>query len=97
MVMVSHGEDPLAEIRAIQPEQKTIDQRLDDLERRGVLVGSDQARRPLAPVANRPGALKRFLDERNERSPRQPRRRVVLPPGGGAVRRPGSAVSGPGS
>ena len=66
MVMVSQGEDPVAEIRTIQPEQKTIDQRLDDLERRGVLVRSGRARKPLAPVANRPGALKRFLDERGE-------------------------------
>ena len=66
VVMVSHGEDTVAEIRAIQPEQKTIDQRLDDLERRGVPVGSGRARKPLVPVANRPGALKRFLDERGE-------------------------------
>ena len=66
VVMVSHGEDTVAEIRAIQPEQKTIDQRLDDLERRGVPVGSGRARKPLAAVANRPGALKRFLDERGE-------------------------------
>ena len=66
VVMVSHGEDTVAEIRAIQPEQKTIDQRLDDLERRGVPVRSGRARKPLAPVANRPGALKRFLDERGE-------------------------------
>ena len=66
VVMVSHGEDTVAEIRAIQPEQKTIDQRLDDLERRGVPVGSGRAGKPLAPVANRPGALTRFLDERGE-------------------------------
>ncbi len=65
-VTVSHRGEPVAEIRAIQPGPKTIDQRLDDLERRGVLVGSGRARKPLAPVASRPGALKRFLDERNE-------------------------------
>ena len=66
-VTVSHRGEPVAEIRAIQPGPKTIDQRLDDLERRGVLVrGAGRARKPLAPVANRAGALKRFLDERNE-------------------------------
>ena len=65
-VTVSHRGEPVAEIRAIQPGPKTIDQRLDDLERRGVLVGSGRARKPFAPVANRPGALERFLDERNE-------------------------------
>jgi hypothetical protein len=48
----------------------TIDQRLDDLERRGVLVRSGRTRKPFAPVADRPGTLKRFLDERDQgRSP----------------------------
>ena len=47
----------MAEIRSIQPGPATIDQRLDDLERRGVMVGSGQIKRPLAPVATRPGAL----------------------------------------
>ena len=65
-VTVSHRGEPVAEIRAIQPVPKTLDQRLDDLRRRGVLVGGGRTRRPLAPVANRSGALKRFLDERNE-------------------------------
>ena len=65
-VTVSHRGEPVAEIRAIQPEPKTIDQRLEDLERRGVLVGSGGKRRPFAPVADRPGALRRFLDERDE-------------------------------
>ena len=56
----------MAETRAIPADPKTIEQRLEDLERRGVLVRSGQALRPRRPVANRPGTLKRFLGERNE-------------------------------
>ena len=64
-VTVLHRGKPVAEIRAIPTDPKTIEERLEDLERRGVLVRSGQAP-SLAPVANRPGALKRFLSERNE-------------------------------
>ena len=56
---------PADEARAIQPGPATIDQRLDDLERRGALVVSGQTRTLLAPVAKRSGALKRFLAERD--------------------------------
>ena len=63
---VLHRGEPVAEIRAINPGPKTIEQRLEDLERRGALVRSARGPRPQGPVANRPGALKRFLSERNE-------------------------------
>ena len=64
-VTVSYRGEPVAEIRPIQPEAATIEERLDDLERRGVLVRSSLARRPLQAVARRAGALERFLAERN--------------------------------
>ncbi len=64
-VTVSYRGEPVAEIRPIQPEPATIEQRLEDLERRGVLVRSSLARRPLPVVARRAGALDRFLTERN--------------------------------
>ena len=63
-VTVSYRGEPVAEVRPIQPEPATIDQRLEDLERRGVLVRSSA--RPAASVARRPGALERFLAERND-------------------------------
>ena len=65
-VTVLHRGKPVAEIRAIHPGPKTIEQRLEDLERRGALVRSARGPRPAGPVANRPEALKRFLSERNE-------------------------------
>ena len=65
-VTVSYRGEPVAEIRPLQPEPATIEERLEDLERRGVLVRSSLARRPLQVVTRRPGAVERFLTERNE-------------------------------
>ena len=64
-VTVSYRGEPVAEVRPIQPEPATIEQRLGHLERRGVLVRSSGRRRPLQAVARGAGALKRFLAERN--------------------------------
>ncbi len=64
-VTVSHRGEPVAEIRPIQPEPATIEQRLEDLERRGVLVGSSEPRRPLRAVIRRTGVLESFLAERS--------------------------------
>lgn len=65
-VTVSYHGEPVAEIRPLQPEPATIEERLEDLERRGVLVRSSLARRPLQVVTRRPGAVERLLTERNE-------------------------------
>ena len=65
-VTVSYRGEPVAEIRPITPKPTTIEERLEELERRGVLVRSAVPERPLAPVVRRPGALKRFLAERGE-------------------------------
>jgi len=65
-VVTYHGE-PIAEIRPIETAMGgTFEDRLEELRARGVLVGG---RKPTAddfkPVAHRPGALQRFLDERD--------------------------------
>lgn len=65
-VTVSYRGEPVAEIRPLQPEPTTIEERLEDLERRGVLVRSSLARRPLQVVTRRASAVERFLTERNE-------------------------------
>lgn len=64
-VTVSYRGEPVAEIRAIQREPRSLEARLGELERQGIVVPSGQAKAPLAPLGRRPGALKRFLDERN--------------------------------
>lgn len=65
-VTVSYHGEPVAEIRPTQRGPETIEERLDELERRGIIVASGQPKRQLSALANRPGALQRFLDERNE-------------------------------
>ena len=65
MVTVSYRGEPVAEIRPIQEEPATIEARLADLERRGVLTRPTQPRLRLKPVAHRPEALQRFLAERH--------------------------------
>jgi prevent-host-death family protein len=62
---VSYHGEPVAEIRPLESEPaKTIEQRLKMLEERGVLSrgrGVPRFRR----IARRPGALRRFLEERD--------------------------------
>ena len=66
-VTVSYRGEPVAEIRAIQRSKTpTLDDRLDDLERRGALVRTRQSNRQFRMVARKPGALARFLTERSE-------------------------------
>ena len=64
-VTVSYRGEPVAEIRSIAPGRQTLDQRLDDLTRRGVIVSSGQPREPFRALERRPGALRRFLAERD--------------------------------
>ena len=64
-VTVCHRGEPVAEIRPIQQQPQTIAERLDELERRRILVRSREPRKPLAAVARRAGALDRFVAERD--------------------------------
>ena len=64
-VTVTYRGKPVAEIRPIEPRPRTIEERLDELERRGELVRSREPRAPLRPIAHVPGALERFLADRN--------------------------------
>ena len=64
-VTVSYRGAPVAEIRPVG-RNSTLDERLEDLERSGVLVRPAIPRQTFRPVARRPGALARFLAERGE-------------------------------
>ena len=56
-VTVSYRGEPMAEIRTIQRHrQQTIEERLDDLQRRGVLVRSGAPRLAFQLVARRAGS-----------------------------------------
>ena len=59
-----HGE-PVAELRPVTKGEGGLAARLKELEERGVIVPAVNSRAPLKAIAKRPGALKRFLDERD--------------------------------
>jgi prevent-host-death family protein len=64
VVVTFHGE-PVAEIRPIEKRGEGLTARLDDFADRGVLVRPLQLPQQTATVARKPGALKRFLAERD--------------------------------
>lgn len=63
-VHISYHGKPVAEIRPIAGKKKTLAEHLEELERRGVIVPARDRNAPIEPIAHRPGALQRFLDER---------------------------------
>lgn len=64
-IAISDHGVPVAEIRAIRPRHATIEERLAWLEARGELVRPPAGvRSDLTPGEPRPGALARFLAER---------------------------------
>ncbi len=65
-VTVSSRGEPVAEIRPISRRPSTLEERLEELERSGVIVRPGGRRQPLEAVVRRTGALDRFLAERNE-------------------------------
>lgn len=65
VIVTLHGQ-PVAEIRPIAPAHD-LATRLSGLADRGILIrpDPDAQARPVRTVARRPGALRRFLAERN--------------------------------
>lgn len=63
-VTITYRGEPVAEVRPIREEARTIEERIAEMEQRGVIVGSGRPHGKLRPLARRPGALKRFLRER---------------------------------
>jgi prevent-host-death family protein len=66
VVVTLHGE-AVAEIRPVESGHAGLKGRLDQLADRGILVRPGPHEPPdVRPVARRPGALARFLADRNE-------------------------------
>jgi prevent-host-death family protein len=66
-VMVTWHGEPIAEIRPIEQDfREGWAARLAELERRGVLRMPAHTGAPIQPVTMRPGALERFLKERDD-------------------------------
>ena len=64
-VTISYRGKPVAEMRSIQQKPATVEERLEELEQRGVPV-RPSGRRSLKVVEPRAGVLKRFLAERSD-------------------------------
>jgi len=63
LVITVHGQ-PAAELRPVEAEGKGLKDRLAQMAERGVLVKREGPAK-LEPVARRPGALRRFLAQRD--------------------------------
>jgi prevent-host-death family protein len=64
VVYITYRGREVAEIKPIEREE-TFEERLEKLRKRGVIVDALDRKAPLNPIARRPGALKRFLEERD--------------------------------
>ena len=64
VVVTLHGE-PVVELRPIAQHGDGLSARMDELADRGLLVRPDSRRTRPRSVTRRPGALKRFLDDRD--------------------------------
>ena len=65
VIVTLHGE-PVAEIRAVSPPSSGLGPRIEQLVERGIIVRNQKQESVPRPIAKRPGALKRFLDERDK-------------------------------
>ena len=64
VLVTVHGE-PVAEIRPVVPEANDLAARVEQLRERGVLVAGKRREGTLRPAARKPGALARFLADRD--------------------------------
>jgi prevent-host-death family protein len=63
-ITISYRGEPVAEVRPVTPSMGLAG-RLRELEQRGALLRADATKATLKRVAKRPGALARFLAERD--------------------------------
>ena len=64
-IVTLHGE-PVVEIRAISPGSSGLGARIEQLVERGIIIRNQKPGPRPRPIAKRPGALKRFLADRDE-------------------------------
>lgn len=64
-VVVTLRGEPVAEIRSISPRSGGLGPRMEQLAERGILVRAQRRVLTTRPVVKRPGALQRFLDDRD--------------------------------
>lgn len=64
VVVTVHGE-PAVEIRPVTKKAQSFEERYQELVARGVIIPAKSNHRSFKTIVRRPGALKRFLEERD--------------------------------
>ncbi len=64
-ILISSRGEPVAEVRPVNRRGGTLADRLDELADRGALTRHRNAQPTRGAVAKKPGALRRFLEDRN--------------------------------
>ena len=64
-VYITYRGREVAEIKPIEKREETLEERIQRLRDEGVISGPVDRNAPIKPIARRPGALKRFLEERD--------------------------------
>lgn len=64
VVVTVHGE-PAVEIRPLTKKEQSFEERYAELVAQGRIIPARSKRRSFKMIARRPGALKRFLEERD--------------------------------
>lgn len=62
VVTITHRGEPVAEVRPIQRSASSLDRRVDELRRKGIISAAGHG--DLRPLAKKKGALERFLQSR---------------------------------
>jgi prevent-host-death family protein len=65
IVRISRRGLPIAEIRPVRDEPTSLADRIAELRRQGALTEPSPRTEPYRPIARRPGALRRFLSDRD--------------------------------
>ena len=65
VVTITHRGEPVAEVSPITRSENSIEKRLDELRRKGIVsFPAGEVKGVMKTLAKRPGALRRFLDSR---------------------------------
>lgn len=63
-IVISYRGEPVAEVRPVPPQRESLEDRIAALEARGVIAPEQPRTAERRPLARRPGALRRFLADR---------------------------------
>lgn len=66
VIRISRHGTPIAEVRPVSQESPTLEERIAELTARGEIIAARNTAARIGPIAHVPGALQRFLDDRNE-------------------------------